>query len=150
MSITLINFIALLNIKFALANSQFELPLRCKSAYKLVDLLYKNNYIISYRIIEQKKSSMFNNTSRVVVIDYDVRFRLKFVLVSKPTRVISKSFNAIKKVAQIITHRRLIVSTNKGLLIGEDCVKCGIGGIVVCSFTLIGNSLLSIDKQQLP
>lgn len=133
MSIALINFIALLNIKFAARSLRFTLPLRCKSSEKLVNLLFEGMHISSFTISKDtaplRKNGLLERTvtiERLPSSDY-----IYFQLVSTPTRVIARSRAEVKYFERYLCGK-LVVSTDAGLMFGADCAKRSIGGIVVC------------------
>jgi len=136
MSITFINFIALLNIKFASGSFKFTLPLRCKSSEKLVELIFEKMYISSF-IVSRSTAPMRKNGSveKTVTIErLPSNTYMYFELVSTPTRVITKSQAELKHFEKYFCGK-LIMSTDAGLMFGEDCVKRSIGGVVVCALS---------------
>lgn len=102
----------------AIVNKKFILLNTSEQSIKLIELLYKNNYILSYKIESNKlKVFLFNNNLNI--------FRTLKIFSNSFS---SKNLKYIDLCRLIYKHKEIVLSTPFGYLTGQECKKLKIGG----------------------
>lgn len=100
-----------------------------KLTEKLLKLLYKEGFILSYRI---KKNSKFISFPKSVVslrYLYNRPIFKNLKIISSPSQ---RRFFGLKNISRLSSKNNLLVfSTNLGLLTLNECKKFGLGGILL-------------------
>lgn len=97
-----------------------------KLTLKLVEILYKKGYILSYKQIKT------NNFVKIQIVFKDKNMKNLFSglkICSSSSRKVFLSLNQISKIEA--KNKLFLFSTNKGILDCKDCKKNKIGGILL-------------------
>jgi small subunit ribosomal protein S8 len=96
----------------------------------LLKLLYKEGYILYYRI--KKKESFYNSTTESIVnlrYFYNKSIFKNLKIISSPS---NKRYFSLINISRMISKKNLFVfSTNKGLLTLNECKKLRVGGVLL-------------------
>lgn len=93
----------------------------------ILDVLLKNKFIkeVSQKGKKEKKTIE-------IVLFYDEQGRGRISGIERVSKSSKRIYIPFKKIRSLSKGRSLILSTPKGVLSGEDAIKEGVGGEVIC------------------
>jgi ribosomal protein S8 len=125
MSVELIKFIVLIKNSL-LTNKKFVITSKSKHKLILINLLYKEGLILSYESIKNSYKVFIKN-----ITDFS-NFKF-FKIISSPSFSKYIKYEDLCKLTFTNTCKQLILSTNKGLLLSNQCIRKKVGGKIYCA-----------------
>jgi small subunit ribosomal protein S8 len=102
-----------------------------KLSQNLLKILYREGFVLSFRIKKQDSSFGINNTTSTINLRYLYNKSMwrHLKIVSSPSK---RRYFCLKSISRISSKKNLFVfSTNKGLLTLNECKKLKVGGVLL-------------------
>ena len=132
----LCDFIAILNLAVRTKKTSIRVILKNNYLKVFVDLLFKENFIYGYQL-EKTKRIFLNKFEERVLITFKPNFIKRINILSSPSNKKSVNFYELENMLNNNLGARYILSSSHlGFSTSSDCLKKGVGGLLICEIKI--------------